>query len=95
MLFTFPTAASPRRTSFTLLLGLGAVASAILRGTFGLMTGFMRSCILFQQALDAQQPVARESQDPAIIAMKLSGMKMFKSSTFLGLSMGCLNGLTA
>jgi hypothetical protein len=34
-------------------------------------------------------------QDPAIIAMKLSGMKMFKSSTFLGLSMGCLNGLTA
>jgi hypothetical protein len=39
MLHTFPTAASPRRTSFTLLLGLGAVASAILRhkGTFGLM----------------------------------------------------------
>ena len=37
----------------------------------------------FSRALDAQQPVARKSQDHAMIAMKLSGMKMFKSSTFL------------
>jgi hypothetical protein len=31
--YTFPTAASPKRTSFTVLLGFGAVASAIVCGT--------------------------------------------------------------
>jgi len=30
LVVTFPTAASPRRTSFTLLLGLGAFESAIV-----------------------------------------------------------------
>jgi hypothetical protein len=33
ILHTFPTAASPSKTSFTLLLGFGAVASAIVRHT--------------------------------------------------------------